>query len=152
MLSGLHGYWSDPAQLRKKLTELEPAQIRLMIPNGDVYQIGLGKWSVLTVGSENQIVVSHSWLAKMVIGLGTGKHRQERWKIEIEEDFSITLPYRHYYFQPARSPTHRNGSRPERVKVITVVRESCWLLHKDDPLIILNLSGHPVPRFMSSVM
>ncbi len=150
MLSGIHGYWSDPAQLRKKLTELVPVQIRLMIPKGDVYQIGLGRWSVQTVGSEHQIVVSDSWLAKMEIGLGIGKHRQERWKIAVEGNFSIILPYRHYYFQPARQTTHRNGSRPERVKVVTVVRESCWLLHNSDPLIIENLDGNPVPRFMSS--
>ncbi len=143
----MHGYWLDPAVLRKKLEDFNPFQLRWMTPYRDYYQIGLGQLSISSDGSR-VIILSQCWLAKMTIALGSGKDRQEYWRIEKEENFFISFVYRYYYYQPARLAGHPKGQRPERIKFSSPERESIWVLKESDPLVIVEQNGKPVPRFM----
>ena len=143
----MHGYWLGPVALRRKLGEFKPLQVRWMTPYRDFYQIGLGQWSIPSDGSKT-VLLSMCWLAKMTIALGSGKDRQEYWRIEKEEGFSIPFSYRYYYYQPARSADHPKGERPERIKLSSVEHESIWLLKENDPLVIVEQNGKPVPKFM----
>jgi hypothetical protein len=147
----MHGYWLCPDVLRKKLEEFNPFQLRWMTPYRDFYQIGLGQLLISHDGSKTA-TLSECWLAKMTIALGAGKNRQEYWRIEREEGFSISFVYRYYYYQPARMTGHLKGERPERIKLSSVEGESIWVLKETDPLVIVDQNGKPVPRFMSSVM
>lgn len=143
----MHGYKLGSVILRKKLEGFGPCQLRLMTPYRDFYQIGLGQLSVSPDGLKI-ITLSQCWLAKMTIALGTGKDRQEFWRIEKEEGFSISFAYRYYYYQPARAAGHPKGERPERIKLSSIEHESIWVLKASDPLVIVERDGKPVPQFM----
>lgn len=143
----MHGYRIGPIALRKKLEEFSPFQLRWMTPYRDYYQIGLGQLSISPDGFRI-VNLSQCWLAKMTIALGSGKDRQEFWRIEREEGFSISFTYRYYYYQPARLAGHPKGERPERIKFSSIEHESIWALKSSDPLVIVERDGRPVPRFM----
>jgi hypothetical protein len=143
----MHGYWLSPDVLRNKLEEFSPFQLRWMTPYRDFYQIGLGQLSI-SPGGFRIVTLSQCWLAKMTIALGSGKDRQEYWRIEREEDFSISFVYRYYYYQPARLAGHPKGERPERIKLSSIEGESIWVLKASDPLVIVEQDDKPVPRFM----
>lgn len=146
----MHGYWRDPAALKAKIELFKPAQVRFETACKEFFQGRVG--SIEVDPTIRVIKVRVDWLAKMTLGLGSGKTRRELWESiggMVEDQFNFILEYRFYYYQSSRGVDHRYGPRPERIKVVSH-RESFRFLIMDDPFSLVDVDGRPTPRFMEA--
>lgn len=148
----MHGYWTNPKNLKDKLIELNPFQVRFITPYGELFQ---GDIIDFEVGDRKVIQVKLNCLTRRVLSLNaisprddyTG--RAERWEYcRVEQGFSFQISFRSYYYQRPRNADHPSGSRPQRIKVFSTDRHSFWFLSCDDPLIIIHRDGVPTPLFL----